>query len=137
MGFFFFFSIYQNEQVNRTDLLKELNIPPSDTAPGSPLLTSLLKNGRTAATPSATGSGDGVQIAKVNNLLCFIGSWCYVSSDGYSLNFILICLFCVCVCMYMCMWDRLVCGFLFFFFLLRLLFLSALRSFILYFVVVK
>ncbi|CAG5131571.1 unnamed protein product, partial [Candidula unifasciata] len=51
-----------NEQVKRTDLLKECNIPPSNASPDAPLLTCLLTQSRTAA--STSGSGDGVQIAK-------------------------------------------------------------------------
>ncbi|BFZ09479.1 hypothetical protein BsWGS_12518 [Bradybaena similaris] len=53
-----------NEQVTRSNLLKECNIPPSNAASDTPLLTCLLTQSRTAASTAPSGSGDGLQIAK-------------------------------------------------------------------------
>uniref|UniRef100_A0A0B7A799 Centrosomal protein 43 n=1 Tax=Arion vulgaris TaxID=1028688 RepID=A0A0B7A799_9EUPU len=51
-----------NEQVKRADLLKELNILPSNAPSNAPLLTCLLSTNKTSA--DNTGSGDGVHVAK-------------------------------------------------------------------------
>ncbi|CAL1544508.1 unnamed protein product [Lymnaea stagnalis] len=57
--------IGMNETVKRSDLIKELKIPLSNVSASTPLLTCLLHQ-HSKQTSTNSGSGDSVQISKVN-----------------------------------------------------------------------